>query len=282
MHLSKEENALIKEGIKQTREENKLMKEGSKLAKKGNKLTRDGSDPDEDTAGRITTAADIYTQEMGLAVAREYCRLTGLRPHVIMCNLHRSKLDANRPLMTAAEDPLGQQVYAEYHNYLEVAKTEVCRGLFIDLHGQNHQQNSIELGYLYKRAELNSGDLSEFGTSVASLLRRSGLTPAQLVVGEGSLGAILERSGYQAVPSPRQPGPGDQRYYKGGFITQTHGSSQGGEVDAIQMEVPAEIRHEGGETLRTSFSRDLAKILVAFMDLYYSTKGKPIESRGSL
>ena len=26
-----------------------------------------------------------------------------LKPHLIMCNLHRSKLDANRPLTTAAE-----------------------------------------------------------------------------------------------------------------------------------------------------------------------------------
>ena len=25
---------------------------------------------------------------------------------------------------------------------------------------------------------------------------------------------MLERSGYRAVPSPRQPGPGDQRYYR--------------------------------------------------------------------
>ena len=41
------------------------------------------------------------------------------------------------------QDPLGQQVYAEYHAFLEVAKTEVCRGLLLDLHGQNHQQNSI-------------------------------------------------------------------------------------------------------------------------------------------
>ena len=66
---------------------------------------------------------------------------------------------------------------------------------------------------------------------------------------------MLEKSGYRAVPSPRQPGPGDQRYYRwcwwswwchlladqryyrGGFITQTHGSHHGGEVDAIQMEV---------------------------------------------
>ena len=102
-----------------------------------------------------------------------------LKPHLIMCNLHRSKLDANRPLTTAAEvwinanifliftammndtetkhyvwcihhhqitenqDPLGQQVYAEYHAYLESAKTEIGRGLLLDLHGQNHQQNSI-------------------------------------------------------------------------------------------------------------------------------------------
>ena len=114
-------------------------------------------DPDEDTASRITTAADIYTQEMALVLVREYCRLTGCRPHLVMCNLHRSKLDPNRPLHTAAEvtpasvpalhpspqDPLGQQVYAEYHSFLEAARAEVGRGLVLDLHGQNHQQNSI-------------------------------------------------------------------------------------------------------------------------------------------
>ena len=166
------------------------------LTKEEVRLRREGSDPDEDTAGRITTAADIYTQEMGLAVAREYCRLTGLRPHLIMCNLHRSKLDANRPLVTAAEDPLAQQVYAEYHAFLELAKTEVGRGLLLDLHGQNHQQNSIELGYLYKRAELNGGHLPETGTSVASMLRRNGLTANQLVAGEGkwSLFTFLQYS----------------------------------------------------------------------------------------
>ena len=42
-----------------------------------------------------------------------------------------------------------------------------------------------ELGYLYKRGELNSGQLSESETSVASLLRRNLLTPTQLLVGEG-------------------------------------------------------------------------------------------------
>ena len=68
--LTKEENTLTKEGSKSTkeeskstREENKSAKEGIKLSKKGSRLMREEScDPDEDTAGRITTAADIYTQ----------------------------------------------------------------------------------------------------------------------------------------------------------------------------------------------------------------------------
>ena len=57
---TKEGSKSTKEGSKSTREENKLTKEG---VKKGSRLTREeSSDPDEDTAGRITTAADIYTQ----------------------------------------------------------------------------------------------------------------------------------------------------------------------------------------------------------------------------
>lgn len=95
-----------------------------------------------------------------------------------------------------------------------------------------------ELGYLYKRAELNSGDLCSTVPSVAALLKRIGLSPLELVCGGRSLGALLEEQGHRAVPSPRQPGPGGQRYYKGGYISQTHGSSTGGQVDAIQVPHP--------------------------------------------
>ena len=61
-NITKEERNLSKDENTLSKEENKLTKEGSRFAKKGSKLTREGSDPDEDTAGRITTAADIYTQ----------------------------------------------------------------------------------------------------------------------------------------------------------------------------------------------------------------------------
>jgi len=106
--------------------------------------------------------------------------------------------------------------------------------------------------------------------SVASLLTRTGLSPEELIVGEKSLGALLENFGYRAVPSPRQRSPGTDRYYRGGHITQKHGSSGGGNIDAIQIEVPAEVRHQGGVTLRTDFSRDLARVLADYMELHYS------------
>ena len=44
-----------------------------------------------------------------------------------------------------------------------------------------------------------------------------------------------------AVPSPRQPSPGKDKYYRGGYITQNHGSSNGGVVDAIQLELPVDL-----------------------------------------
>ena len=36
------------------------------------------------------------------------------------------------------------------------------------------------------------------------------------------------------------------------------------------MEVPAEIRHEGGEVVRNKFSKDLARVLAAFMEIHYT------------
>jgi hypothetical protein len=63
------------------------------------------------------------------------------------------------------------------------------------------------------------------------------MTPAQLLRGAQSLGAMLVASGYPSVPSPADPAPaaGDD-YFNGGFNTDQRGSSRGGGTDAIQIE----------------------------------------------
>jgi len=233
-------------------------------------------DPDDDTSNRVTFAADIWTQEIAKVLVQEYKTLTGNTPYLVMANLHRSKMDPNRPIHLAAQgNEISELVYKEYHGYLTESRLAIGgHGLLIDLHGQNHHQNSIEIGYLYKKTELNNSDFGSSVPSIKSLIERSGQTPSTLVVGEKSLGALLEGAGYRAVPSPRQEYPGNERYYKGGYISQTQGSRnkesfiQG--FDAIQIELPGEIRHEGGEMLRTKFSKDFAAVLVKFMELYYS------------
>lgn len=104
---------------------------------------------------------------------------------------------------------------------------------------------------------------------MSALLERTNLTAEEILIGETSLGAMFERSGYKAIPSPRQPKPGDDKYYRGGWITQIHGSRDGGKIDAIQLEFPTEIRTEVSEEKRNKFSDELAHNIVMFYKLYY-------------
>ena len=79
---------------------------------------------------------------------------------------------------------------------------------------------------------------------------------------------MFESLGYRAVPSPKQPVPGDDKYYRGGYITQIHGSREGGLVDAVQVEVPGEIRYGAAEDW-TKYGQAVARILTQYMNLYY-------------
>ena len=226
----------------------------------------------DDTNAKISVVADIFTQEIAKILIKEYEENTGSRPHLVLDHLHRCKMDPNRPIQFAAlGDKLAEGVFKNYHNFISEAKRNIDGpGLLIDLHGQNHHQNSIEIGYLYTRGMLNQADYSLVSPSVSCLLRRHHMKPPDILHGSESLGGMLEEAGYRACPSPRQPSPGEDRYYKGGYITATHGSSSGGQVDAIQLELPSELRHERGPELRERFARDCAGVLARFMEKYYT------------
>ena len=71
--------------------------------------------------------------------------------------------------------------------------------------------------------------------------------PWQLLHGPESLGGLLTGAGYKTVPSDspdEKPVPESQEYFRGGYTVQTYGSKDGGEVDAIQIEVQSEIRYK--------------------------------------
>lgn len=193
----------------------------------------------------------------------------------------RAKVDVNREIQDGAQgDPIASRTHRLYHAYIRKAQEASSpsaggRGLLIDLHGQNHKQNSTEVGYLLGKEALNRQELNPLKSSIRALAEETGLGGDDLIVGELSLGHLIEQEGYRAVPSPRQPSPGKDKYYSGGYITRSHGSAFRScmpvscAFDAIQLETPREPRVEGGEAERTRFGMALGRAIVNFYRLHY-------------
>ena len=142
---------------------------------------------------------------------------------------------------------------------------------------------------------MNQGQYDQNKSSIKSLATRFNHSSAyELMAGDQSFGAFLEQEGFRAVPSPKQPFPGTDKYYRGGYITRTHGSLMSGRVDAIQVcyyyylffilnvpkansqiifffkiECPSEVRYDGGEEMRKKFGTALAKVIDKFHNMYY-------------
>merc|ERR1711936_332807 len=231
-------------------------------------------DCDPEKVCKVITWADYNAKDIARTVFEKYVENTGKTPHFIISHLHRSMLDPNRPVEQAAQgndDAIA--AYEAFHGSIKHAheSLEGNPGLHIDFHGYTdiYKQNNTMIGYLFNSKQLNSGDIEITQSSIQALVKRTGLPVQQFLYGEQSLGAMFESAGYKAVPSPRQPRPGKDRYYRGGWITQIHGSRDGGVIDAIQLEFPTEIRIEATDEERYNFGVKLAENIEKFHSLFY-------------
>ena len=112
---------------------------------------------------RGTFAFDTNTQELARAVADELHTRTGHWPHVIICRVHRRKLDCNREIGEgAAGNPFAEEAWREFQGFIDSAHAGVVRqqgrGLYIDLHGHGHAEQRLELGYLHSADQLGLSD----------------------------------------------------------------------------------------------------------------------------
>ncbi|XP_014668398.1 PREDICTED: uncharacterized protein LOC106809727 [Priapulus caudatus] len=216
---------------------------------------------------KVTTVQDSYTLETTKAVADAMARKYGVRPHVVLNLLHRNRLDANRGKPDAAfGDTEAEAAWNQWFDYIESSKGDGI-ALFIDLHGvSSHPEKWVEIGYLIKGAQLDSGDYTYNDSSIRHLASRVGIDFRELLHGRASLGYRFDRLGYNVVPSPTHPGPDGGKYYSGGDNTRAHGSKYGGIVDAIQIEMPKHLRDEA---ICVTFCPDLADIIYDFWARYY-------------
>jgi hypothetical protein len=220
------------------------------------------------------TARDTATVELAREVAQALQARTGLPPHLVLCHLRRSKLDANREVGEAAQgNPFAVQAWNEYHAFIEAAAADVRlragRGFYLDLHGHGHPTARVELGYLITAAsldlsddELNGGGFAR-ASSLGEVTLWSSAMFAELLRGPTSLGGLLAARSYPAVPSPAIPSPGGDPYFSGGYSTARHASS-GSSLGGVQIECHyAGVRDTAAS--REAFARALADALVVFV-----------------
>ena len=120
------------------------------------------------------------------------------------------------------------------------------QGLLIDLHGQSHLEDWVELGYLLLENELDAPVLKNPSNSSIRLLDSVSIYSFDdLIRGAVSLGGILQTGfGVKTVPSPAHKSPGASDYFTGGYITRTYGSvsCKRSRINAIQIEVSYPMR----------------------------------------
>ncbi|MCB1204865.1 MAG: hypothetical protein KDN18_11445 [Verrucomicrobiae bacterium] len=233
---------------------------------------------------------DAETDLLAIEVAEAIYRRTGLRPHLVLCHLHRRKVDCNRDaLVGTGGNPRALETWRAFHDIIDEARTAAGRGLFLDLHGHSHPEARVEIGYLLDAKQLREegADFNALAqvSSVASLAGTSPVSFEELIRGKSSLGALLHGGGFPAVPSPEFPDPGEEPFFRGGYNTARYRT--GGTGDAffsLQIECPKPGVRDTEEN-RRRFAKALATSLEAWLLRHagirlVNEEARP-ESRGS-
>jgi len=230
------------------------------------------------TCPQCVTVRDTRTQEWARLLADEVFLDTGRRPWVVINLLARTKLDANREVGEAADgDANAAAAWAEFHDGLETAaqhiETTYGGGLLLDLHGHGHSNARFELGYLLTSSQLRESQAAinnlAGSSSIRALVSRSGGTLTEAIRGGASLGHFLDLVGIRSTPSPSDPAPlVGEPFFSGGYITARHGSRDGGQVDAIQLEAHFQGARNSDDNVALLAER-VADAVLAFIQQRY-------------
>lgn len=233
----------------------------------------------DETRCKASTLNDLNTKSIVLAIADDIYNITGMRPHVILADVRRRKVDVNREVEEAAQE-VGDAIlaYNDFHDFVKEARDSILpnQGLLIDVHGQTHVPERVELGYDISISRLDSGDYWPTLSTIEYNGKKicpddNSQSPDhecfyKLIRGSESLGKFLSDNGVAAIPGPEYHSPDGTGYFSGGYIVETHGSKIDGTVDAIQMELPRGIRNDFD-----SYKTKLTMSLLEYYKLHYDS-----------
>ena len=230
-----------------------------------------------------TFVTDLNTYELTKTIMDSMIVRFGGYPHVILCKLKRTKLDANRDSIEAAqENKYALRAWQEYHHYIEVAKKKITNdqgsGLFLDIHGHGINPDGFYdlrtwLGYLISSEELDqsNGVLNtnsyQSKSSISAWVDSSSYSFIEVLRGKVSFGSILDSLGYKSLPSINDLSPDGMRYFSGGYNTARHGSRSGGVISSIQIELPKPGIRDNQSTW-SSYSKALNSTIIEYYNIH--------------
>lgn len=159
----------------------------------------------------VVWVSDDCTIDLGLDIAKAIKMYCGGEPYIIINHLKRPKLDPNREMHIGASRCYEVlEAFRQYHQCINETKATFKRGLLIDLHGRGMDDGITQIGYGINKVELIKNSFNVNQSSIRGLARdRPG---ENLITGTYSFGDYMEREGFKAVPSSRQPKPGEPRF----------------------------------------------------------------------
>lgn len=233
------------------------------------------------TCGSPTTVTDSYTIELARQIDTALFNLTGCHPHLIICNLKRTKIDCNRNIADGACGNLeAETAWNEFQNFIDTAQlisqnVHAGRAFYIDLHGHGKPILRLELGYGITGSELNNIDsflntpAQIASSSIGNLVNTNinGYTHAELLRGDFAMGTLLANAGFPSVPSQQTPHPDTTAYFYSGYNTNNHTCiSSGNTVNGLQMECHQTVRF--GYLNRKTFADSLAITLANYLQIH--------------
>ena len=222
---------------------------------------------------------DLQTLELTLEIRKEFFYSTGKYPYVIINKLHRTELDPNREYGIATQgDSIAGIAFNEFHGFIESAEKDIFEkwgtGFYIDIHAHPYKDRRIELGYLleaqllfFPDEELNN-ELFIEKSSIKNLIKNSKYSFAEVIRGDVSLGAMLEKLGYPTTPSPSKPEPKDEYFFSGGYNTAVHGAKEEYNFNGLQIETYWDGLRDTPEHIN-KFSKDFVTVLKEYLKLHY-------------
>jgi len=236
---------------------------------------------------------DGYSAELATAMRDAMRERFGKAPHLIICQLARTKVDCNREILEGAQGcAKSEQAWRDYHEFIDAAENAVLakqpHGIYLDVHSHGHPKMRIELGYLLKNAELQLTDAQldtdpqlAARTSIRVLDKLSPASFSELLRGSTSLGGLLEARGVPAVPSPNAVLESTDPYFNGAYSVAAHGSRDKARLDGIQIETPIQLRNTPENRAATAGA--LAESLEVYFEKHFGMKlpraGTPVPAQ---